>query len=58
MNVDRTVLPHRGSIVLSHLNKAQLKPHVAEIQAFAKGVETMRPRIKDRVDKLLSRLPT
>jgi len=45
-------------VVLSHLNKAQLKPHVAEIQAFAKGVETMGPKIKDRVDKLLSRLPT
>ncbi len=45
-------------VVLSHLNKAQLKPHVAEIQAFAKYVETMGPRIKERVDKLLIRLPT
>jgi hypothetical protein len=45
-------------VVLSHLNKAQLRPHVAEIQDFAKSVETTGPRIKDRVDKLLSRLPT
>jgi cell division protein FtsB len=45
-------------VVLSHLNKTQLKPHVADIRAFAKEVEPAGPRIKQRVDKLLSRLPS
>jgi chromosome segregation ATPase len=45
-------------VVLSHLNKAQLKPHVAEIQGFAKDVEPIGPRIKERADKLVGRLPT
>lgn len=44
-------------VVLSHLNKTQLRPHVAQIQAFASEVEPMGPRIKERVDKLLTRLP-
>jgi hypothetical protein len=44
-------------VVLSHLNKSQLKPHVADIQAFAREAEPMGPRIKQRVDKLLDRLP-
>jgi len=44
-------------VVLSHLNKAQLRPHVADIQAFAREVEPMGPRIKERIDKLLIRLP-
>jgi TolA-binding protein len=45
-------------VVLGHLNKTQLKPHVAEIQSFAKEVEPAGPRIKERADKLVGRLPT
>ena len=44
-------------VVLSHLNKAQLEPHVTEIEAFAREVEPLGPKIKERVDKLLGRLP-
>lgn len=44
-------------VVLSHLNKAQLKPHAAEIRAFAREVEPIGSRIKERVGKLLSRIP-
>jgi len=44
-------------VVLSHLNKTQLRSHAAEIEAFARDVESMGPKIKERGDKLLSRLP-
>lgn len=45
-------------VVLSHLNRDQLRPHVTDIRAFAKEVEPIGPKINQRVDKLLSRLPT
>ncbi len=44
-------------VVLSHINRARLKPYVAEIQKFAQEVESIGPRIKERVNTLLSRLP-
>jgi DNA repair exonuclease SbcCD ATPase subunit len=44
-------------VVLSHLNKTQLRPHVPEIQSFAREVEPIGPRIKERSDKLVGRLP-
>lgn len=42
-------------VVLSHLNKAQLEPHIGDIEMFARKVEPMGPRIEDRVDKLFAR---
>lgn len=44
-------------VVLSHLDKAQAKPHTAEIEIFAKRVEPMSPEIRERVDKVVRRLP-
>jgi hypothetical protein len=56
-NLDNQNGIYNALVVLSHLDKKQTKPHVDEIKAFAQQVEGMGPRIKDRVDKLLSRLP-
>jgi DNA repair exonuclease SbcCD ATPase subunit len=44
-------------VVLSHLDKKQTKPQVNEIKALAQQVEGKGPKIKERVDKLLNRLP-
>ncbi|HYG81142.1 MAG TPA: tetratricopeptide repeat protein, partial [Pyrinomonadaceae bacterium] len=45
-------------VVLSHINRERLRPYVAQITDFARAVESIGPRIKERVDKLLSRMPT
>jgi hypothetical protein len=46
-------------VVLSHLNRDLLKPYVGQIQIFCRELQSgqVGPRIKDRIDKLLSRLP-
>jgi hypothetical protein len=45
-------------VVLSHINRGErLRPYVDEIRQFAQSVESIGPRIKGRVAKLLDRLP-
>jgi chromosome segregation ATPase len=44
-------------VVLSHLNKEQLRPHITQIEAFAKDVKPMGPKIEERVERLVKRLP-
>lgn len=44
-------------VVLSHVDRTLLRPHVQEVRDFAKDVEPLGPRIRDRVRTLLQRLP-
>ena len=44
-------------VVLSHLPKSTLRPHVAEIESYAASVNESTPKIKERAAILLRRLP-
>jgi hypothetical protein len=44
-------------VLLSHMNRDALKPHLEAIDAFSKEMETVGPRTKGRAEVLRSRLP-
>jgi hypothetical protein len=44
-------------VLLSHLNRAATAPHSADLRAFADEMRPVGPRVSERADTLLSRLP-
>lgn len=49
---------YNSLVLLSHLSRdAALRPHAAELRAFANEMESKGPRIKERAEKLRMRIP-
>jgi hypothetical protein len=44
-------------VVLSHMNKESLRPHSNEIRSFAEASKSVGPKVAERSNTLLSRLP-
>jgi hypothetical protein len=45
-------------VLLSHMDREALRPHVAEIKQFSQDMESIGPKIQERATVLRSRLPT
>lgn len=56
---DRTVQNgiYNTLVVLSHLGRAQVAPHAPAIRAFAASVRDLGPKIRERSEVVLTRLP-
>jgi hypothetical protein len=49
---------YNALVVLSHMNAASLRPHRAEIVAFAEEAQRVGPRVAERARTLIRRLPS